>query len=311
MTFALWISLLLCTGCIVLPAPGQSSRPADDYGDPKTVCQITDRCLNEASGLVASRRNPGIYYTHNDSGGKPYVYALDRTGRIVTEIRLHDAENVDWEDIAIAPGETADTFDICAADIGDNNAKRKSVRIYRFPEPEIKLDEKSDTDSPAVIKVTPRVFRLKYVDGPRNAEGFVVEPTTGDGYVLDKREDGRCDVYRLAAPWNEKDTTTIQRAGGLTFPPALPLATMVTGADLSPDGRRLVTRSYPSGWEWRLPSDVSKPDFLQLIVQTPTSLNLAPERQGEGICYSADGQSILTISEGTPTALHEIRREKP
>lgn len=300
------ILLLMQFGCIPLTAPGQSSRPTNLYDEPTIVCRITDARLNEASGLVASRRNVDLYYTHNDSGGKPIVYVLDRTGRIVAEIRLVGAVNRDWEDIGLAPGGSVETFDVCVADIGDNLARRSEIEIYRFPEPDI-TPQPSET---IILDVEPRIYRAKYEDGSRNAEGFVVDPLTGDGYVLSKREDGRCEAYRLPCPWSDNETTILKRVAYLRFPSAPALATMVTAADLSPDGRRLATRSYPSGWEWRLPPDEAKPDFLKLIAQPPTVLNLAVERQGEGICYSADGSAILTISEGTPTMLYEIRSTK-
>ena len=303
MLCVVWIVLLLDAGCLPLPAAGQASQPAFACAKPVAVCEITDGRLDEASGLAASRRYPDLYYTHNDSGGKPYVYVLDRNGRIVAEIRLKKAANLDWEDIALAPGAESGVFEVCAADIGDNLARRAGVEIYRFAEPEIKFK----ANETVVVKITPRIYRAEYADGPRNAEGFAVDPRTGDGYVFSKREDGRCDVYCMPAPWDEKNVVVMKKIGELRFPPAPALATMVTGADLAPDGRALITRSYVCGWEWRAPTDAKAPEFLRLIEQTPTRVELAPERQGEGIGYAADGNSVLTISEGSPTTLNEVR----
>ncbi len=44
--------------------------PASDAFDGGTiVANVTDSRINEASGLAASRKHPGVLYTFNDSGG--------------------------------------------------------------------------------------------------------------------------------------------------------------------------------------------------------------------------------------------------
>jgi hypothetical protein len=302
------IAGLLLVGLSVAAAafvPPQTSRPAAHYRGPVALGEIADPRLNEASGLAASRRNRGCYYTHNDSGGRPRVYVLDRKGRIRATIRLTGAENVDWEDIALAPGEKAETHDVCVADIGDNRAERAEVVIYRFPEPDL------GAGSDRFIDVKPRAIRCKYEGGARNAEGFAVHPQTGDAYVFTKRSDGACHVYRLGAPWSPTGVATLRRVGSLRFPEeAPPLARIVTAADISSDGRRLVTRSYLGGWEWCLPEARTAGDFARLFRQEPTALKLATEPQGEALCFSADGKTLLTISEGTPTTLYEVRAQE-
>ncbi len=295
----LFVGLGFCTS----PALAQTSQPAADYDEPRQVCEISDRRLDEASGLAASRLNPGYYYTHNDSKGRPHVYVINRHGRICLVIRLTGAVNLDWEDISLAPGEKAGTFDVCVADIGDNKAARTEITFYRFPEP--KLDAASRARG--ALNIKPRVFKCKYEDGARNAEGFAVDPLTGDGYVFTKRHDGTSHVYCLASPWNETQLTTLKRVGTLKCPEALPLAKIVTAADISPDGTMLITRSYLGGRQWRMSRADKSKKFTDIFSQTPTALVLAAEPQGEAICFSHDRKAILTISEQTPTALHEIR----
>ncbi len=41
---------------------------------------VTNLGISEASGLAASRINPGLYYTHNDSGDIGRVFALTEQG---------------------------------------------------------------------------------------------------------------------------------------------------------------------------------------------------------------------------------------
>src|SRR5437764_643295 len=45
------------------------------------LARLESREVTESSGIVASRRNPGLFWTHNDSGDGPFVYAFDRAGR--------------------------------------------------------------------------------------------------------------------------------------------------------------------------------------------------------------------------------------
>ena len=289
-----------------VPGLAQTTRPTTgSYGEPEAVCTLKDDRIVEASGIIASRRTPGMYYVHNDSGDRPRVFLVDRTGRTRLTIRLKNARHVDWEDIALAPSDKGGKFDVCVADIGDNRARREELIIYRFPEV-----DPAAADG-AVLAVQAVAYRIGYADGPADAEAFVVHPQTGDGYVLTKRLDGACHVYKLAAPWNAKERTVLPKVATLRFPKVMSLQTMVTAADISPDGRRLATRSYLCGWEWRLPATVGKGDFERIFGAEPTRLELAVEPQGEALCYAADGRALLTVSETPPTVLYETCTAPP
>ena len=55
--------------------------------------------LREASGVAASLRSPSLVWTHNDRGRGPFLYAVDRAGRLRSRIELNQP-NGDWEDVA-------------------------------------------------------------------------------------------------------------------------------------------------------------------------------------------------------------------
>ena len=88
------------------------------------------RVLPEASGIVKSRRHPGIFWVHNDSGNPPALFAIRRDGTVVREFRL-EVPNVDWEDIA-ADGEGH----LYLGDIGNNGGVLPLRAIYRLDEPD-------------------------------------------------------------------------------------------------------------------------------------------------------------------------------
>src|SRR5437660_5290761 len=101
----------------VAPAVGQRS------------CQITEAIsllqeLPEASGLAASRRTPGVLWSHNDSG-EPVVFALTPAGAVKGRVRVTGARVKDWEDIAVGPCPQSTCLYI--ADIGDNNETRRTI----------------------------------------------------------------------------------------------------------------------------------------------------------------------------------------
>ena len=70
---------------------------------PKYSGKVTDSQIKEASGLVASQSNSGIFWTFNDSGGPACVYAISKHGTLKYKLCLKGAYNRDWEAIATAP----------------------------------------------------------------------------------------------------------------------------------------------------------------------------------------------------------------
>jgi hypothetical protein len=298
----LWYSQVLCASLLGASLAGaQSSQPGPWADAAEAVCDLRDERITEASGIAASRRNPGCYYVHNDSGDRPRVYLIDRTGQTRLMIRLKGATAIDYEDISMAPGSGPEAWDVCAADIGDNNARRPYITIYRFPEVVLRKDGRTTVD------VEPVAYRVRYADGPADAEAFCVHPRTGDGYILTKRLEGGSAVYKLAAPWEAGKETVLSRLRTLELPPGVPAARIVTAADIAPDGERLAVRCYVDGWEWRLPAGVADRDFDRIFETKPAALPLAGEPQGEALCYAADGRAILTVSEGKFPTLHELR----
>ncbi len=98
--------------------------------NPEVVCTIDDK-INETSGLIFWRGKP---WTHNDSGGDPFIYAIDTiTGAIIQTVKLIGAKNEDWEDIS------QDKDYIYIGEMGNNNGTRKNLKILRIKKAEIPL----------------------------------------------------------------------------------------------------------------------------------------------------------------------------
>ena len=283
-------------------ASAQAPLPLDP-ARPVQLATLEDRRIDESSGLVASRRSPGLFWTHNDSGDGPFVYAFDRQGRSRGTWRVEGAQAVDWEDIAAGPGPAQGQSYLYVGDIGDNGRERDFVVVYRFPEPEPSATE-APPERPRPTQ-TAEAIRLKYPDGAHNAEALAVHPTTGDIYVVTKAN-AEAGVYKLAAPFDPKAVNTLAKVGSLRGPDFF--GTLVTGADISPDGRRVALCDYAQGYELTLPEGGK--GFDEIWKQKPVALSLGARLQGESVAYRLDGAALLATSEQTPTPLFEVALPK-
>ena len=249
--------------------------------------------LDEVSGLAQSRTNPDVCWVHNDSGDQPSVYAISRNGALLGSYALAGATAIDWEDMAIGPAPDGRSY-LYLADIGDNNGRRMSVRVYRVREPFV------DADQAPVLETLSGVtaYDFVYEDGPRDAEGFMVDPLTNDFYIVSKRELDGNRLYRSVAP-SETGLNTLASVGTFSF-------TGTTGADISPDGLQVLVRRYSStinsltppafaGSYWNR-SDASV-NLIDLLARPGQTVPLVAESQGEAIAFAADNDGFYTTSE--------------
>ena len=96
---------------------------------------LASRRISESSGVVGSALTSGVYWTHNDSGDRPYLYATDSAGRNLGAVRVAGAGARDWEDLTagsclVVPGRC-----FYVGDMGDNKRHRRSLVVYRLREP--------------------------------------------------------------------------------------------------------------------------------------------------------------------------------
>ncbi|MBV9926257.1 MAG: hypothetical protein JOZ96_14650 [Acidobacteria bacterium] len=269
---------------------------------PVQLATLEDARIRESSGLVASRRNPGLFWTHNDSGDGPFIYAFDRAGRSRGAWRVEGADALDWEDIAAGPGPVQGQSYLYVGDIGDNERKLPFIVVYRFPEPDAREPAYGREPRPTEPA---EAIRLKYPDGAHNAEALAVHPTTGDIYVITKAN-AEAGVYKLAAPFDPKALNILTKVATLRGPDFF--GTLVTGADISPDGRRAALCDYAQGYELTLPPGAAS--FDEIWKQKPVALSLGARLQGESVAYRLDGAALLATSEKTPTPLFEVALPK-
>ncbi len=250
------------------------------YSPAESRGEVTE--VNEASGLANSLSNPGYLWIHEDSGADAEVILLSKKkAQVVCRYKIKGAKNVDWEDMAVIPGLQGGSGFLYLADIGDNNAKRDDLKIYRIPEPKY-----NSADSGTTVEVgSYEELSIQYPDGPRDAEALMVDPVTREIYIVTKREDS-VQLFELTYPQNWGGTDTMLLRG--TFP-----FTGITAGDISQDGQRVLLKSYSAIFYWKMDREES---IGHLLSKTPMRAPYEPvELQGEAICW--DGKSYFTLSE--------------
>lgn len=258
------------------------------FGAAEVLGTVTAREIDEASGIAVSRNHDGIFWTHNDSGDDPRVFALNRDGRLVAIYNLEGAENEDWEDIAIGPGPAAGQDYLYIADIGSSGGL--PVTIYRFVEPAVSAGQ---TFSETPLNNFDRIH-LRYPDGADyNAETLLVDPGNDDFYIVTKTG-RRAFLFHKPAPHNGGTTATLELAATLDLSSS-PDNVSATGGEIRRDGSLIAIRTYSHALVWIRSADQT---IAQALTAEPC-LVLPMEdvsELGEAIAFTPAGD-LVTLSE--------------
>lgn len=282
---------------VLLPAVAPAAEPqvAFTFADPR---------IDESSGLVSASRSD-VLFTHNDSGDDARFFAVGPDGATRTVYALPGVQARDWEDMARGPDEEGRSS-LWLGDIGDNDTRRDlGVLVHRVREP-------VPGTATTVTTEAPTSFRLRYEDGPRDAEALLVHPRTGRLLIVSKAFTGGPVVYAAPAALDPSGPNLLTRVAEIdlapTGTPGGPTGIgglgqiLVTAGDIAPDGTRVALRTYTDLYEWTVDGD----DVAGAFAGKPTVTPLPDTRQGEGLAYSSDGQSLLTSSEGVGSPVHRV-----
>lgn len=199
-------------------------------GEPalETLGRLDHPAIREASGIVQSRRHPGVFWVINDSGNAPALFAVARDGALIREFAVK-AVNLDWEDVTL-DGEGR----LYVGDIGNNQLVLPRRVIYRLAEP----DPKQPADGPLPV-IDASYYRCPDT-GRFDAEGLFID--RGRAIIVAKYLDRReAELFAVpfdppAPPAQPATARLLGRLAGCTEP--------VTGAALSNDRKRLAVCSY-------------------------------------------------------------------
>ena len=255
--------------------------------------------LREASGIAASRRNPGVLWIHND-GSAGVVHAVGMNGARLATFYLGRAV-LDMEDIAVGPGPVAGVSYLYVGDIGGNKARR-DVQVFRIPEPIV--DPSWAGNPPSVYFSGVEGFPLSYPDGKYDAESLMVDPNSSDVFVVTKQE-STARVYR--ANLNSISPGVQTR---WTFAASVPFPRL-SGGDISADGTQIVLRreDYAQTWE-RFNGEAISTALWRPGVGIPV-IGPPVEPNGEGIALLPNGTGYVTIGEGVNPVIYFFEAQCP
>lgn len=265
--------------------------------------------LIEASGVLSSRKNPGVYFLHNDDG-LPQVFAINETGEDLGSFLIEGASNRDWEDITWAPTDAGPLMVI--GDTGDNFAQHEQVILYFVSEPEPGPDGRYSGSIPLQ-----HTLSLRYPDGARDCESVAYEPSSRRIVFISKRDkpahiysialsdalasaeaelEYQGDVFVFRAPTASDMVLFGERDG--------PWVSQPTGLDFNPAGTQAAVISYRSVYLFKRGKDQT---WSQAFSQKPLEI-LGPEsKKEESIGYSIDGASIMVTTEGIDAPVYRLR----
>jgi hypothetical protein len=246
-----WLAVLLLAlalaGCGGGEAPPTTptAPPAGGSGggggrDPGVEVQREAFPAGGGSGIVASKRYPGVLWAIRDRGGQDRpgrpqnaLYAYKVTDGQVGKVAGGAAFKAvpmpvparDWEDIG-----RDSQGNLWIADIGNNECDRSDTALLKVREPD------PAASGPAKLLAT---YRYRFPDPPsgcagRNAEAmFLVDDVP---YLIDKAEEST--LYRFPS-LDPDGAVTLEKVGVLAGQVA-----NLSGADLSSDHRRLAVNTH-------------------------------------------------------------------
>ncbi len=264
-----YLIMLIISSCTGNEPP---TFPNATFGEPVVMGELRGADMSEASGIVASSAHPSHYWTHNDSGHPAELFLIDSTGLAKAVFNLPDITNRDFEDIA-RRGDT-----LFLADIGDNASIFSEIRVYTILEPKNAVSG----------NLTPNgIYRMRYPDGPRDAETLIVDPITGDWYIITKREQN-VRLYRYPSPQSRSGTYTLERIPGM-----LPLTRVVAG-DISTDGSEILLKTYKEVFYYpRVGNEPLSVTLMRPGIRQPYE----EEPQGEALAFTIREDGYVTTTE--------------
>ncbi len=270
--------------------------------------------IGELSGLAVSQNNSSLYWAINDSGNAPVLFAMDRGGRSLGEIKLPFA-NKDWE--ALSSFKDAGKSWLLIADTGDNLRRRKTHKLFVIQEPVLGSKQKP---------VLHREIEFVYEDGPQNTESVAVSVAERAIYLVSK-EANTPKLYALpldlaatsgdtkqqyppvaklvghmqALPFTDQDRA-IERllAGRFLLGP--------TGMDINASDTLAVVANYRHAYLYRRAPAQS---WTQALMQKPAVITSHRLAQSESLAFGLEDNSVLVGSEGMNAPLLIVQGESP
>lgn len=262
-----------------------------NFEGPRDLGIVDAKLVNEASGIVASRKNNQVLWVHNDEGTDTRIFAINTKAEIVAIYYLNIKDGRDFEDITIGKGTSTDDWYLYLGDIGDNDKKHEKKFIYRFKEPNVSSEQKLKVDT--IFSIDKITFKLPDI---YDSEAMMFDPITKDLLIISKREKNEL-VFKLPYPHSTSKTINAEEIAEVPFGYEGFNGSGVTGCDISEDGTEILIKTYSKVYYYF--RDNTKP-IEKSFDKKPAEVNYQFEPQGEAICWHPKSVGYFTLSEMSP-----------
>lgn len=280
------------------------------YGEEPTsnavkLCVVRDPLIQEASGLAVSHNVDNAVWMHNDSGHEPRLFLVSMTGNTLGIANVQGTTAHDWEDLCSfqLDGESW----LLVGDIGDNARNRSlttpGCRLLLLKEPKMNPGVQKKKTQEVSVDVM-RTIEFQFPDGPHDCESLAVDTTSRTILLITKTDPLNCAMYSLPLTLTRgRETLKADYVTAIG-------ATFATAMDVSPDGRQLVVVNMFTG-VMVTRDNPKKETWSDAFSKKATVLTLPKRKQGESVCFTADGDSLLLNSEGESQPLWQVKAAAP
>ena len=251
-----------------------------NYGELNKIAHLS-KALSESSGIEQFKNDTSLWMI-NDSGNSNNLFKLSTQGKIQEIIEIIGVKNEDWEDLT-----SDDESRLFIGEFGNNKNDRKDLAIYIVNTSAI-IDSKVKPDIIEFYLEDQKDFPPKKSKRNFDIEAFFY--ANNHLYLLSKNRsskfNGKTKLYKLVAKPGKQKAKLI----GSYITCTNNNHCMVTGADLSPDGKQLAILTHDSVF---LVTEFDS-DFLNGSI---TRKKLGHNSQKEAICFNQDGTELYITDE--------------
>lgn len=247
----------------------------DTLKSPVVYVDRLDSSLMENSGIIYWNKS---IWTFNDSGGKNELYRVDpASGKILSVVKISNATNVDWEDIA------QDDKYIYVAEFGNNFGDRKDLQV-------LKVAKKQISNSAEQLVTAEKIY-FQYDNQVNFKNEFKGHRFDCEALMVYKDK-----MYMFSKDWLLNKALLYELSvepGNYTITPidSFNVDGLITGADILKNGKYALVgyKDFKS--------------FIWLFEMTPNNYFSSPKQikldmlknaQTEGICFSPEGDLLFS-----------------
>lgn len=243
------------------------------------VCRLP-KDLSEVSAVQVAAKSDWIW-TLQDSGNAAELYAIDKSGNLKNTLKITNAPNIDWEDLATDP-----RGNLYIGDFGNNANKRQDLSIYKVAQ--------SDLGKTSAAVSTEIGFYLpEQTEFPPKKSGRIYDIESffyyNDHFYLftknrSSKFNGTTALYEVPNKEGRhaaKLISTFDTCDAYNH-------CAVTSADISPDGKKVILLGSSYVWIF---TGFSGNNFFS---GQSEQIDLQSFTQKEGVCFTDNNTLLIT-----------------